>query len=84
MTVIVTASHRTSQKPCTLLILDASFLAGQKRHFEGVKRKDQGYTSSIVFFSRKHMLGQIKASEIGPNFNSKSNPRRSLTSELAH
>ena len=26
--------------PCTLFVLDASLLAGQKRHFEGVKLKD--------------------------------------------
>ena len=26
--------------PCTLFILVASLLAGQKRHFEGVKMKD--------------------------------------------
>ena len=26
--------------PCTLFILDASSLAGQKRHFEGVEMKD--------------------------------------------
>ena len=26
--------------PCTLFVLDASLLAGQKRHFEGVKMKD--------------------------------------------
>ena len=26
--------------PCTLFVLDASLLAGQKSHFEGVKMKD--------------------------------------------
>ena len=46
VTVVVTAIELV-KIPCTLFILDASLLAGQKRHFEGGLILDFTYIFSL-------------------------------------